>query len=300
MNVEKSILLDKSQFSAVSRLKDYAQLIKMRLSSLVVFSAAMGFLLASDGAVNWSRFILLIIGGFLVTGSSNGFNQIIERNLDRLMDRTAQRPLPGKRISVNEAMIICCISGVAGIYILWQYMNPLSGMLGLIALLSYTLAYTPLKRITPFSVFVGAIPGAIPAMLGYVAVTNQIGMEALMLFCIQFIWQFPHFWAIAWVLDDDYKKAGFEMLPSKGGRDRKTAMQTVVYTLSLLPVGLMPFLFQMTGIVSAVIITLTGLYFLFLSVRLFQTCSIKSAQQLMFGSFIYLPVVLIALVCDKV
>jgi len=300
MSIEKSISFEKAPVSAVSRLKDYAQLIKMRLSSLVVFSAAMGYMIASEGQINWSRLILLIIGGFLVTGASNGFNQVIERNLDRLMDRTSSRPLPDKRMTVIEALIFCSVIGVAGILILWHYMNPLSGLLGIIAMASYTLAYTPLKRITPFSVFVGAIPGAIPAMLGYVAVTNSIDTPALVLFCIQFIWQFPHFWAIAWVLDDDYKKAGFEMLPSKGGRDRKTALQTVVYTFSLVIAGLMPYFFQMTGIVSAVIITVTALYFLYLSIRLLRTCSIKSAQQLMFGSFIYLPVVMIAMVCDKV
>jgi protoheme IX farnesyltransferase len=300
MNIEKSISLSKPSFTAVSRLKDYGLLIKFRLSSLVVFSAAMGFLLASQGSVNWSRFFLLIIGGFFVTGSSNGFNQIIERNLDKLMDRTSGRPLPDKRISVNEALIVSCLLGISGIYILWQYMNPLSGFLGLFALLSYTLAYTPLKRITPFSVFVGAIPGAIPAMLGYVAVSGTINMYAMILFCIQFIWQFPHFWAIAWVLDDDYKKAGFEMLPSKGGRDKKSAMQAVIYTFSLIPVGLMPYFFHMTGIVSAIIISITAAYFLYQSIQLFRTCSIKSAQQLMFGSFIYLPVVMIAMVCDKI
>lgn len=258
----------------------------------------MGFLLASEGAVNWSRFILLIIGGFLVTGSSNGFNQLIERDLDKLMDRTALRPLPDKRLSVHESFIICILLGVTGIYILWQYMNPMSGLLGIIAMLSYTLAYTPLKRLTPFSVFIGAIPGAIPAMLGYVAVTNSISMPAIILFSIQFIWQFPHFWAIAWVLDEDYKKAGFEMLPSKGGRDHKTAMLTIIYTLSLLPVGLMPYFFHMTGVVSAIIISLTGLFFLYQSIMLYRTCTIQSAKKLMFGSFIYLPVVMIAMVCD--
>ncbi len=297
--MQDSYSLDKHVF-ILSRVRDYAQLIKMRLSSLVVFSAAMGFLLASEGSVNWSRFVLLILGGFLVTGSSNGFNQIMERNYDKLMDRTALRPLPDKRMSIQEALLVSILTGIAGICILWNFMNPLSGMLGLFALLSYTLAYTPLKRITPFSVFVGAIPGAIPAMLGYVAVTNTIGMEALILFCIQFIWQFPHFWAIAWVLDDDYKKAGFDMLPSSGGRDRKSAMLTLIYTCSLLPVGLMPYFFHMTGIISAVIISLTAVYFIYQSSTLLRTCSVRSAQQLMFGSFIYLPVAMIALVCDKI
>jgi protoheme IX farnesyltransferase len=212
-----------------SKIKDYAALVKMRLASLVVFSAAISFLLAPSSTFIWSKFLSLILGGFLVTGSSNAFNQIIERDLDKLMNRTHDRPLPAGRMSVNEALWLASITGLVGLSILWLYINPLSAFLGLLALMLYTLVYTPLKRVTPFAVFVGAFPGAIPPMLGWVAATNNLDLVAWILFTIQFIWQFPHFWAIAWVLDDDYKKAGFKMLPSPGGRDKNSAFQTMVY-----------------------------------------------------------------------
>lgn len=294
--MEKSVSLQKNPF-LLARLQDYAQLTKMRLASLVVFSAAMAFLLA-PGSVNWNHFILLIIGGFLVTGASNGINQIMERDLDKLMTRTANRPLPGERMSVAEAFTISALMAVAGIFILTYYLNLYSGLLGMAALMSYTLAYTPLKRITPLSVFIGAIPGAIPPMLGWIAATGTISAEAWILFAIQFMWQFPHFWAIAWVLDDDYKRAGFNMLPT-GERNKSAAFQTFIYTLSLIPVGLMPFLFQMSGWVSAVVITLAALYFSYRSYRLYREQSIEAARSVMFGSFIYLPIVMIAMVLDK-
>lgn len=295
--MEKTVSLHKTPF-LVGRLQDYLQLTKMRLTSLVVFSAAMAFLLA-PGAVNWNHFILLIIGGFFVTGASNGFNQIMERDLDKLMSRTALRPLPDQRMSVSEAFIISSSMAVAGIFILTYYLNLWSGLLGMAALMSYTLAYTPLKRITPLSVFIGAIPGAIPPMLGWIAATGSFSMEAWILFAIQFMWQFPHFWAIAWVLDDDYKKAGFIMLPT-GERNKRAAFQTLIYTLSLVLVGLMPFMFRMTGWISAIVIAATAIYFSYHSYRLYREQSIEAARRVMFGSFIYLPVVMIAMVLDKI
>ena len=295
--MEKTVALPKTPF-ITGRLQDYAQLTKLRLASLVVFSAAMAFLLA-PGSVNWSQFMLLIIGGFLVTGASNGFNQIMERDLDKLMTRTAQRPLPDERMGVTEAFVLSSLMAVGGIFILTYYLNIWSGLLGMAALMSYTLAYTPLKRVTPLSVFVGAIPGAIPPMLGWIAATGSISAEAWILFAVQFMWQFPHFWAIAWVLDDDYKKAGFIMLPT-GGRNKSAAFQTLVYTLSLIPVGLMPFVFNMSGWVSAVIIGATAVYFSYRSFQLYREQSIESARRVMFASFIYLPVVMIAMVLDKI
>ena len=239
-----------------SKVRDYAQFLKLRLAALVVLSAAFSFVIGSH-QVNWNKMLLLILGGFLVTGSSNGFNQIIERNLDKLMHRTHMRPLPQDRMTLIESFILAMIMGITGICILWIFMNPMSGILGLTALLLYTLVYTPLKRVTPFAVFVGAIPGAIPPLLGYVASTSGFGeitFQAWILFAVQFMWQFPHFWAIAWVLDDDYKKAGFRMLPSLGGRDKSSAFQVLVYTLFLLPISLLPVMFHMSGIVSAFII----------------------------------------------
>ena len=266
---------------------------------LVVFSAAMAFIIGSTGTFDWVRFILLIAGGFLVTGSANAFNQVIEKDLDKLMDRTQSRPLPDSRMKPIEALIVAIILGFAGLFILTYFMNFASGILGLIALLSYTIMYTPLKRVTPFAVFVGAFPGAIPPLLGYVAATGTFDTVAWILFSIQFIWQFPHFWAIAWVLDDDYRKAGFELLPSKGGRDQYSAFQAFIYAFSLIPVGLMPYFFKVSGPIALVVMTLAGLVFAIQAWKLYKNCNIESARRLMFGSFIYLPVVQIIMVIDK-
>ncbi len=295
MQVEEINTVEK-QVVAPTKIRDYAAFIKMRLSSLVVFSAAISFVIGSH-EVNWSKMLLLVLGGFLVTGSSNGFNQIIEKNLDKLMTRTQNRPLPQDRMGINESYMLASFMGITGIAILWIFMNPLSGILGLIALILYTVVYTPLKRITPFAVFVGAFPGAIPPMLGYVAASKGFGeiqFQAWILFFVQFMWQFPHFWAIAWVLDDDYKKAGFRMLPSLGGRDKSSAFQVLVYTLFLLPISLMPVLFHMSGTISAIVILICGAGFAYQAYNLYKQCTVEAARKLMFGSFIYLPVVQIA------
>lgn len=288
-------------FTLMGKIRDYAQFVKLRLASLVVLSAAIGFVIGSE-EVNWTKMLLLVLGGFLVTGASNGFNQIIEKNIDKLMDRTQNRPLPQERMGVNEAFVLASIMGLSGIAILWIFMNPMSAVLGTLALILYTVVYTPLKQITPFAVFVGAFPGAIPPLLGHVASTSGFGeitFQAWLLFAAQFMWQFPHFWAIAWVLDDDYKKAGFRMLPSLGGRDKSSAFQILVYTLFLLPISLLPVLFKMSGIFSAVIITLSGFYFAYQAYVLYKECSVEAARKLMFGSFIYLPVVQLAVMIGK-
>ena len=285
----------------MSKITDYAIFIKFRLASLVVFSAAIGYVIGSS-ELNWNKMFVLILGGIMVTGASNGFNQILEREPDKLMTRTALRPLPTGRMTISEALILASVMGITGVTVLWIFMNPLSGILALVALLLYVLAYTPLKRITPFAVFVGAFPGAIPPMLGWVAASEgfgTIGLQAWVLFVIQFIWQFPHFWAIAWVLEDDYKKAGFRMLPSSGGRDKSSAFQIVVYTLFLLPISILPVFFNMSGVVSCFVILVCGIIFIYQAYRLYKDCSIKSAQQLMFGSFIYLPVVQLAIMIGK-
>ncbi len=275
------------------------QLTKMRLSGLVVFSAAMGFVIATRGDFSWAKLFILVAGGFLVTGSSNAFNQIIEKDLDKLMKRTSSRPLPDGRMSLPEAIIAASLMGITGIAILWIFMNPLCGMLSALSLLLYTLAYTPSKRFTPFSVLIGAIPGAFPPMLGWIAARNEIGFEAIGLYIIQFIWQFPHFWAIAWNLDEDYRKAGFKMLPTKGGRTKSTAFITMVYTSVLVPIALFLYYFHFVSIGSMFIIAACGLVFTFQSYLLFQNCTVKAAQRLMFGSFFYLPVVQIVIMLDK-
>ena len=280
------------------KLRDYSQLTKMRLATLVVFSAAMAFMTA-PGAVDFVKMGWLILGGFLVTGSANGFNQVMERELDKLMDRTKTRPLPSIRMGVNEALMVCIVTGLVGVFVLWYYTNLASAVLGLLAILLYTLVYTPMKRKSPIAVFIGAVPGAIPPLLGWVAATGNFNTAALLLFAIQFLWQFPHFWAIAWVLDDDYKKAGFNLLPT-GKRDKGSAMQTVLYTISLIPVAVMPWVFGISGWLSLVLMLAVTFYFLFQAVQLYRDCTIESARKLMYGSFFYLPVVQIAMVIDKI
>lgn len=280
------------------KLRDYSQLTKMRLATLVVFSAAMAFMTA-PGEVDFVKMGWLVLGGFLVTGSANGFNQVMERELDKLMDRTKSRPLPSIRMGVNEALLVCIITGVVGVFILWYYTNLASAILGLLAILLYTLVYTPMKRKSPIAVFIGAVPGAIPPLLGWIAATGNFNTAALLLFAIQFLWQFPHFWAIAWVMDDDYKKAGFNLLPT-GKRDKGSAMQTVLYTISLVPVAIMPWVFGVSGWLSLILMLAVTFYFLFQAIQLYKDCSIESARKLMYGSFFYLPVVQIAMVIDKI
>jgi protoheme IX farnesyltransferase len=281
-----------------SRLQDYGQLLKLRLSMLVVLSAALAYMIGSS-TVDFTKLWLLVLGGFLVTGASNGLNQIFERHTDKMMLRTRMRPLPDSRMAVSEAWAISILTGIAGIAILFLFINFKSGMLGLIALLSYAFAYTPLKKITPFAVFIGAFPGAVPTLLGWVAATNSFSYQGWVLFAIQFMWQFPHFWAIAWKLHDDYMSAGFQMLPS-GGKNTSSALQTAVYTFTLIPLGLLPYWIGMSGKVSAVIITLAGIVFFYQSLRLIKSCSDEDAKKLMFGSFVYLPLVLTAILLDKI
>lgn len=294
---EKSLFLPQS-YSIHTRIQDYIQLTKLRLSGLVVFSAAMGYLIATGPNLSLTSLFLLSLGGFLVTGSSNAFNQIIEKDTDKLMDRTADRPIPSGRMSVKEAMLAAIVMGISGIYILWAGLNPLCGILSFFSLLVYVLVYTPAKKITSFSVFIGAIPGAFPPLLGWIAAKNHIGLEGLILYTIQFIWQFPHFWAIAWVLNDDYLKAGFKMLPGNG-RTKSSAFQTLVYSICLIPLGFVPEFFGFANTWVTLLIVLTGIFFTAQAVKLYSNCEIKNAQKLMFGSFIYLPVVQMIWMIDK-
>lgn len=289
-----SALTLKTRFSA------WAELMKVRLASLVVFSFVMTYLLAFKGEIDWLQLTALCISGFLITGASNIINQIIEKDLDALMNRTRNRPLPTELLSSWEAGMVCLVSGIAGLLLMMWFGNAMATLLCFICIILYGFVYTPLKQKSPIAVLVGAIPGAMPPMIGWVAFTGHLGMEALILFGIQFIWQFPHFWAIAWVLDDDYKRAGFKLLPSGGGRDTKTAFTIMIYTLFLLPLGLLPYQFGLTGITSAIIATVCGCLFLIQTFALMRDCSIHSAKRIMFGSFIYLPVVQIAFVLDKV
>lgn len=267
---------------------------------MVVMSSAFGYLMATGiSTFSWSSFLLLAAGGFLVTGSSNTFNQVLEKEPDKLMDRTSARPLPTGSMSSNEALLVAVVSGLLGLSILFLVFGALTGILGLMALVSYAFIYTPMKRISPWSVFVGAFPGAIPPMLGYVAATGNFGLVPGLLFATQFIWQFVHFWAIAWVLDDDYRKAGFRMLPSKAGRDSSSAYLIFLYSMFVFPVSLLPWVFGVTGNVSMIVCILAGFLMLIPAFKLYRTRDKKYARKLMFASFIYLPVVQLIYVLDK-
>lgn len=283
---------------ALHKAKAYWELLKFRLSLLVAFSCAFGFTLASP-VIDWTKLTMLFIGGFLLSGSSIAINQVIERDLDKVMTRTMMRPLPTGRLSVQEALVFAALTFVLSIVILMQHTNLLTVGLSVISMILYSFVYTPLKRVGSIAVFVGAIPGALPPLLGWVAATGQISHEALIIFGIQFIWQFPHFWAIAWLADDDYKKAGFKLLPFGGKKDFNTAVQIMIYTLFLLPLGLLPAKFGITGIDSAIVVTVCGVLFLAQTFSLMRTGSRASALRIMFGSFFYLPIVQIAYLMDK-
>jgi protoheme IX farnesyltransferase len=289
----------KSGLSFSEKTRAYVELLKPRLSLLVAFSCGFGFSLASGNQINWLILTALTLGGFLLSGASVALNQVLEREYDAIMTRTSSRPLPTGRLSVQEAVVFSVVTLFASLIILWFATNPLTVLLSFVSMLLYTFAYTPLKRVGPIAVFVGAIPGALPPLLGWIAFSGAITYEALIIFGIQFIWQFPHFWAIAWVADDDYKKAGFRLLPSGGGKDHNTAIQIMTYTLFLLPLGLLPAWIGLTGINSAVIATLCGVGFLASTFSLMKTGSQQSAKRIMFGSFIYLPVVQISYLLDK-
>tara|TARA_B100001778_G_scaffold316205_1_gene302922 strand:+ start:83 stop:973 length:891 start_codon:yes stop_codon:yes gene_type:complete len=275
-------------------------LIKHRLSLSVVFSSVASYLIAFE-VFSIYTLSLLILGGFFVVGASNGFNQIIERNRDALMIRTKRRPLPTGGLSLNQAILICTILSFLGLFILY-IINFRTAFFGLISMIIYLGLYTPLKPITPLSVFFGAIPGAIPFMLGWVAVTNKFSIETGILFMIQFFWQFPHFWAIGWVSHDDYLKGGFKMLPS-GKRDNATAFQIVFYTIWMILVSTLPY-FNFTGefsigLYSLVLILISGLFMLFQAIRLMKYKDKQNAIRLMYTSIFYISFIQIIFVLDK-
>jgi len=281
-------------------ISDFKEITKMRLSLSVVFSSIAGYLLGAD-EVSFYTVLLLAFGGYFMVGASNAFNQIIEKDYDALMERTKNRPIPAGRMSVKSAFILASLFTIFGITILY-IINPQTAMFGAISIFLYTSAYTPLKTKTPLAVFVGAIPGAIPFMLGWVAATNDFGIEPGTLFMLQFFWQFPHFWAIGWFLHDDYQKAGFNMLPT-GKPDKATAVQTIMYTVWTILVSIVP-MFGFTGklqltIVGGIIVFLIGLVMLYYAFQLFKKRTVISARQLMLASVIYITLVQIVYVADK-
>ncbi|WP_019037567.1 heme o synthase [Psychroflexus tropicus] len=283
-----------------SWIKDFKELTKFRLAVSVVFSSIAGYLLGVDD-LNFGNLILLALGGYAMVGASNAFNQIIEKNLDAKMKRTKNRPIPSGSMSVNVAFAIASLLTVVGLILLF-IINPITSMFGAISIFLYVSVYTPLKTMTPLSVFVGAFPGAIPFMLGWVAATGSFGIEAGTLFMIQFFWQFPHFWALGWWLYDDYKEGGFFMLPT-GKRDKGTAIQIILYTIWTLIVSVVPVL-GVTGdlklsIVSAVLVFILGLVMLYYAIQLFKNRATKDARQLMLASVSYITLIQIIYVLDK-
>lgn len=274
------------------------ELFKLRLNLMVVISSVLGYYIGLQ-SFELLAFVSLLLGGFLVTGASNAMNQIIEREYDAMMKRTADRPLPTGKIGVQGAWVISAISGVLGIFLLYFLVNPLTGILAGLSMFIYVVLYTPLKRISGFSVFVGAFPGAIPPMLGWVAATGTFGLEAGLLFAIQFMWQFPHFWAIAWMGHEDYSKAGFKMLPTSGGKTELTAFIILLYSIMLIPVSLSPVVFGLCSVWTALFIGICGIAFAVPAFRLYMSTEEKHAKTLMFASFLYLPLVLFAFFIDK-
>ncbi|TSJ42784.1 protoheme IX farnesyltransferase [Mucilaginibacter corticis] len=288
---------------------DFSKLIKFRLTFLVVFSASISFIIAvkANGGNTWGslysttmwvNWLKLVAGGFLVTAAANCFNEVIEVDLDKLMKRTMDRPMPAGRMTTGQGLVLGLGMGIAGTYILGT-LNILTGLLSVFSILLYAFAYTPLKRKSPIAVFVGAIPGALPALIGYVAGQphGRIDEIALILFSIQFVWQFVHFWAIAWVLDDDYKLAGFRLLPTQN-RDRASAVITVIFAVILVPVSLLPTIYHYGGYYVGGISLVCSLIFLYQAAGLLRTLQIKEARKLMFGSFFYLPVVQLMFLFD--
>ncbi len=297
-NIKLSVT--QSQSSSPSIIRNFTEITKLRLSVSVVFSSVAGYLLGAD-SIDFFVLFLLCVGGYCMVGASNVYNQIIERDLDGLMERTKNRPLPAGTMSVQAAFILASVLTLAGIIVLYA-INPITAMFGAISIFMYVSLYTPLKTKTPLSVFVGAFPGAIPFMLGWVAATGNFGIEPGTLFMIQFFWQFPHFWAIGWFLFDDYKKGGFYMLPN-GKRDKGTAVQTILYSVWTVLASLVPVL-GITGKlyltpVSGVLIGILGVGLIYYAVRLYTEKTSKAAKQLMLASVSYITLLQIIYVADK-
>lgn len=267
---------------------------------MVAFSAVISYLLTPKVvAFDWSMITLLFIGGLLVTGSANAVNEIAEKDSDALMKRTASRPLPSGRMSVEEAWTAATLMLIGGLLILWYYFTTLSAVISLISWFVYAFLYTPLKKVSSISVLLGAVPGALPCLIGWAAGNDDIGAGGWVLFTIQFFWQFPHFWAIAWVAHQDYTTAGFKLMPSVQGPTKYSAIQSIIYSLLLVPIGVLPFAVGMSGWISLWVVLAANIFMVWQCVRLFREMERKAARRVMFSSYFYLPIVLLALLADK-
>src|SRR5689334_8214928 len=293
-------VISNSESKVMSKIKDYLQLIKLSLSIMVVFSSVISYLLAPKVVeYEWTMILLLFAGGMLVTGSANAINQVVEKDTDALMKRTAKRPVAAGRMSVTEGWAFAIITGALGVFILGNYFNWLAGGLAAFSLFLYAFIYTPLKKVNSIAVLVGAVPGALPCLIGWAAGDDTLTTGGWILFAIQFFWQFPHFWAIAWIAHKDYSTAGFKLLPSEQGPTKFTAMQTIAYSLLLFPVTLAPWFIDMctyhdlSGKIGLGLVLLANLFMLSRCVTLYRKMDTASARKVMFGSYMYLPVVLL-------
>jgi protoheme IX farnesyltransferase len=300
---ENTTISNSTSFVLTSKVKDYFQLIKFTLSFMVVFSTVVSFLIGYKENVYTNKIVsvlLLFAAGMLVTGAANAINQVLEKNSDALMKRTAKRPVASGRMSVTEAATFAFIAGALGVFMMWKYFNLQSAMISLVSLFIYGFIYTPLKKVNSISVLVGAIPGALPSLIGWVAATDDFGVGGWVLFGIQFLWQFPHFWAIAWLAHKDYINAGFKLLPADKGPTRFTAMQSIIYSALMIPMGFLPYIFGITdkgtrGIIATAVLLFCNLWMVYVSVLLFKNMDAKSARRVMFSSYFYLMIVLLAL-----
>lgn len=290
-----------------AKVKDYFQLIKFTLSFMVVFSTVVSFLIAPNEA-NFSRekyisVLLLFAGGLLITGAANAINQVLEKNSDALMKRTAKRPVASGRMSENEAVAFAVIAGLAGTAMMWYFFNVQSALISLFSLFLYGFIYTPLKKVNSISVLVGGVPGALPCLIGWVAAYGANDVEwtgGWIIFGIQFLWQFPHFWAIAWLAHKDYTAAGFKLLPGDKGPEKFTAIQSIMYSALMIPVGVLPHFYNITGTTSMWIVLGCNLWMVYASVMLYLKMNAKSARTVMFSSYFYLMIVLLSLYADRV
>jgi len=298
----KEIAIDtyKSERILINKVKDYSQLIKPSLSIMVVFSSVISYLLAPKVVeYDWKMIVLLFVAGLLVTGSANTINQVVEKDTDAMMKRTAKRPVASGRMTAAEGWAFAIITGVIGVFMLGNLFNWLSAGIALFSLFLYAFIYTPLKKVSSISVLVGAVPGALPCLIGWAAGNDALSTGGWVLFLLQFMWQFPHFWAIAWIAHKDYAKAGFKLLPSELGPTKYTAIQTIIYSLLLIPVGVIPYFIGMSGTISLVIVAISNVFMVWRCVQLYKNMDVPSARRVMFSSYIYLPIVLLALLADK-
>jgi protoheme IX farnesyltransferase len=297
--MEKDSEGDSARSGMTARLRDLGLLMKFTLSFTVVFSSVVSYLLVPSVTFDITSVLLLFTAGMLVTGSANAINQIVEKDTDAVMKRTAKRPVASGRMGVDEAWTYAAVAGILGLSLMAWRFNTASAILSGVSLFLYAFVYTPLKKVHSIAVLVGAVPGALPCLIGWVAGEDGLSPGGWILFALQFVWQFPHFWAIAWVVHSDYGRAGFRLLPSAGGPTKYAAVQAVLYTVILFPIGVMPYVFGMSGAVSLAVVAMANLLLLWQCIRLFQRMDVGSARKVMFGSYIYLPVVLLALLADK-